>query len=79
MSDCKLEKFFVAIGVQPTGNPGTRKATRAEAEEWARSYLLNNPDITQVVIYEAVALVEKSAPPITVRDIDWVREVKLNR
>lgn len=64
-------KQYIAMAVGVAQNSSFRE-NREDAIAWAKKTLANNPNITQVLICESTAIVERASVPITVRDIPTV-------
>ena len=61
---------LIAMAVGMNQNSGF-KNSRAEVEKWAEAYLMtSSPKCSQIIICEAVAVVERANIPIQTREIN---------
>lgn len=63
------QRFFMAFCVGKNSNSG-QKAERQQAVDWATEQMKKDPNISEVLILEGVAVVEREVPPVKVRELN---------
>lgn len=68
-----MEGYFIAFAAGPNYGPkdsnSGMKKSRAEAEEWAMNCLATHSNVATCTILEAVAVVQRTAPPVEIRNL----------